>query len=116
MRVTEHSVYLQVLQLFNESAVVAATPGEGLRSSVGSARSTACALRWLGRHGEDELATPPPQTETVSRQPGLGCYPHVCDSFSQEDCNVWWWWGFFFSPFLFKCTFSLSSNAGDLRC
>lgn len=92
MRVTKHSMYLQVVQLFNEMFIVVATPGEGTCSSVGSARYTACALRWLGHHGEDELANPP-QTDTVSRQPGLGCYPHVCDSFSQEDCNVW---SFFF--------------------
>lgn len=61
MRVTKHSMYLQVLHLFNEMFIVVATPGEGTCSSVGSTRYTACALRWLGHHGEDELANPPKQ-------------------------------------------------------
>lgn len=43
-----------------------------------------------------EVARPPqrgqvsnPPNQAISRQPGLGCYLHVCDSFSQKDCNVW---------------------------
>lgn len=96
MRVTEHSMYLQVLQLFNESAIAVATPRRAVLLS--GLHTLHCLCTEVGRPPRrGRVSNPPPQTETVSRQPGLGCYPHVCDSFSQEDCNVW---GFFFSFFL----------------
>lgn len=72
MRVTEHSVCLQVLRLFNESVIVAATPGEGPRSSVDSTRSTACALRWLSCHREDKLANPPAKPRLFPDSQGWG--------------------------------------------
>lgn len=99
-----------LLQIFNEMFIVVATPGEATCSSVGSTRYTACALRWLGHHGEDEAATPPKRD----------CFP-TAGTGVWSSC-LWFFFtgrlqcvGFFFS-FLFKCTFSLSSNAGDLRC
>lgn len=58
-RVTGRPAHLRGLQLCGKSGVVTLLAGEGLSSSVGSTRSTTCVLRWLGHHGEDELAAPP---------------------------------------------------------
>lgn len=99
-----------LLQLFNKVFIVVVTPGEGTCSSVGSTRYTACALRWLGHHREDELATPPKQ-RLFPNSRDWGVILMFVILFHRKIAMC----GFFFS-FLFKCTFSLSSNAGDLRC